>query len=163
MGVCFMFDNDFLNSIYNLISSNDDYYDNCIKLKSQKNFSTLWICNIAVIRFYENNNDNIIAVADSFLEMFNLDSDNFKIKEGQAWTTINFNYETQNRIIENIESVFNKCYKESATDIFGCCSRYEQCSDEMKCVHPDKEHARGCMYKVNLDNGKIFYGKNRNI
>lgn len=40
---------------------------------------------------------------------------------------------------------------------FGCCGRYKECSDVRKCVHYDLFYARGCQYKKNLDNGKIFY------
>ena len=46
---------------------------------------------------------------------------------------------------------------------FGCCSRYEQCSDERKCIHPDFLFSRACAYRENLEAGNIFYGKNRNI
>lgn len=40
---------------------------------------------------------------------------------------------------------------------FGCCSRYKECSQAGKCIHPDILYATACMYKKNLDNGKIFY------
>lgn len=46
---------------------------------------------------------------------------------------------------------------------FGCCSRYEACSDAKQCIHPDALLALGCKYRQNLMDGKIFYGKNRNI
>ncbi len=46
---------------------------------------------------------------------------------------------------------------------FGCCGRYEACSDEKKCIHPDIKFALGCIYRRNLMDGKIFYGKNRNV
>lgn len=46
---------------------------------------------------------------------------------------------------------------------FGCCSRYEACSDAMKCIHPDSDMAIKCAYRKNLKKGKIFYGKNKNI
>lgn len=46
---------------------------------------------------------------------------------------------------------------------FGCCSRFNKCSDAKKCVHDNKIYAMGCMYRRNLENGRIFYGKNRNI
>lgn len=45
----------------------------------------------------------------------------------------------------------------------GCCGRYLQCSDAGKCVHPDPKVALSCWYQQNLRDGKIFYGKNRNI
>lgn len=46
---------------------------------------------------------------------------------------------------------------------FGCCSRYEVCSDARTCIHPDVKFALGCQYRHNLIEGKIFYGKNKTI
>ena len=46
---------------------------------------------------------------------------------------------------------------------FGCCSRYEACSDAGKCVNPDQELSTRCYYKRNLHRGKIFYGINKNV
>lgn len=46
---------------------------------------------------------------------------------------------------------------------FGCCSRYEACSDAGHCIHPDIMFAAQCAYRENLANGRIFYGKNKNI
>lgn len=46
---------------------------------------------------------------------------------------------------------------------FGCCSKYEQCSDERKCLHANPMYSRGCAYRYNLEAGRIFYGKNRNV
>lgn len=50
-----------------------------------------------------------------------------------------------------------------ASDSFGCCGRYEACSDAKKCIHPDQLFAAACAYKKNLEQGRIFYGKNKNI
>ena len=44
-----------------------------------------------------------------------------------------------------------------------CCSRYMECSDAKKCVHPDKAFALGCGYRKVLQSGRIFYGSNRNV
>ena len=46
---------------------------------------------------------------------------------------------------------------------FACCSRYIQCSDAKKCLHPQQIYAKQCWYRDNLENDKIFYGKNKNI
>ena len=46
---------------------------------------------------------------------------------------------------------------------FDCCSRYKECSDAMRCIHPDKDFALLCGYRKILRSGRIFYGKNRNI
>lgn len=52
-------------------------------------------------------------------------------------------------------------YKSSSS--FGCCSKFIECSDLKKCVHENKIYSMGCKYRMNLEFGKIFYGKNRNI
>ena len=46
---------------------------------------------------------------------------------------------------------------------FGCCSNFMDCSDAKKCVHENKLYSTACMYRKNLENNRIFYGKNRNI
>lgn len=46
---------------------------------------------------------------------------------------------------------------------FGCCHNYVNCSNVLKCVHDDLIYATACMYRKNLENGKVFYGKNRNV
>lgn len=46
---------------------------------------------------------------------------------------------------------------------FDCCSRYMECSDAMRCIHPDKDFALLCGYRKVLRSGRVFYGKNRNI
>lgn len=55
-----------------------------------------------------------------------------------------------------------KCYSSKAST-FGCCSQFVECSDARKCVHENKLYSMACSYRKNLDKGKIFYGKNRNI
>lgn len=44
---------------------------------------------------------------------------------------------------------------------FGCCSRYEQCSDTGRCINPMLDLAAQCGYRKNLRRGRIFYGKNK--
>ncbi len=51
---------------------------------------------------------------------------------------------------------------ESKSASFGCCDKYEKCSDALKCIHVNRLYAKGCTYRKNLEQGRIFYGKNRN-
>ena len=46
---------------------------------------------------------------------------------------------------------------------FGCCSKYEQCSDARECLHSNPFYSLGCIYRTNLEAGRIFYGVNRNV
>ncbi len=45
---------------------------------------------------------------------------------------------------------------------FACCSRFEQCSDALKCVHENKLYSKRCKYRANLENGRVFYGRHKN-
>lgn len=64
-------------------------------------------------------------------------------------------------IRQNVEYCI-KHYK-SKEKTFGCCSSFIECSDAKKCIHPNKLYSTACMYRENLEKGKIFYGKNKNI
>ncbi|GHU95783.1 hypothetical protein FACS1894208_09220 [Clostridia bacterium] len=48
----------------------------------------------------------------------------------------------------------------SEREVFGCCSRYRDCSMAGECVHPDADFSAACTYKVNLEGGRIFYTQN---
>lgn len=45
----------------------------------------------------------------------------------------------------------------SSNSKFGCCSRYKECSNQEKCIHPNKLYATVCEYKKHLENGNAFY------
>lgn len=62
--------------------------------------------------------------------------------------------DVENFSMKILRDVFQK-YMPSYS--FGCCSRYKECSDAKKCIHPDLYYARGCHYRKNLKAGKIFY------
>lgn len=64
-------------------------------------------------------------------------------------------------IRENIVYCLKK-YRSNARS-FGCCDQFIECSDAKKCVHENKLYATACIYRRNLESGRIFYGKNRNI
>lgn len=40
---------------------------------------------------------------------------------------------------------------------FGCCSQYQKCSQAGKCLHEHPYYSKGCYYRENLENGKVFY------
>lgn len=51
----------------------------------------------------------------------------------------------------------------SKASTFGCCSKFNVCSEAKKCVHENKLYSMACSYRKHLDSGRIFYGENRNI
>ncbi len=40
---------------------------------------------------------------------------------------------------------------------FACCSQYQKCSQAGKCLHEHPYYSKGCYYRENLENGKVFY------
>lgn len=75
-----------------------------------------------------------------------------------------FSKEFSETEIEEFKSLLNKIFLETlAFPSFGCCAFYEKCSDKKECVHEDQLYSSACEYRKNLDSGRIFYGKNKNI
>lgn len=64
-------------------------------------------------------------------------------------------------IQENILYCLSK-YRSKAKS-FGCCSKYEECSNVMRCIHENRLYSTACLYRRNLESGRIFYGINKNI
>lgn len=66
--------------------------------------------------------------------------------------------------IEYFRALILSDYKHytSSGNNFGCCSSFNECSDKKTCVHSNLLYAKKCIYRTNLDQGKIFYGPNRN-
>lgn len=53
-------------------------------------------------------------------------------------------------------------FRNLISDTFGCCNDFNRCSDAKECIHKDDRFYNGCMYRTNLEAGRIFYGKNKN-
>ena len=76
-----------------------------------------------------------------------------RLKELQDITTLD----------DAIGNIFDYEIKRTHGDLFGCCSKYVQCSDSKKCVHEDFLLSLGCQYRINLLEDRVFYGKNKNM
>ena len=51
----------------------------------------------------------------------------------------------------------------STAPVFGCCSKYIECSNQRKCIHVNQLYSTACLYRKNLEANRIFYGINKNI
>lgn len=69
-----------------------------------------------------------------------------------------------NNDISDLKNYILELYTRSLPDedVFGCCNEFKMCSDVKSCVKGLKFSVR-CMYKKNLDAGRIFYSINKNI
>lgn len=81
-----------------------------------------------------------------------------QVEQPVGFVKMEFKRENFNNIFENILTYTIENYFPSHR--FGCCSKYEECSDAKCCLHEDKFYAKGCYYRENLEQGRIFYSKN---
>lgn len=85
------------------------------------------------------------------------------VEERGTWSRISVkNLEDVLDLMQQLSEVYMLVLSELGGESFGCCARYIECSDAGKCVHPDYFTSLACLYKRNLDNGRVFYGKNQN-
>ena len=61
-----------------------------------------------------------------------------------------------------ILDIYDYCEREAKGSLFDCCHRYEECSNALDCIHPDKEFSLCCSYRKKLKQGIVFFGINRN-
>ena len=66
-------------------------------------------------------------------------------------------------IREMLVAVYNDRKDAEIVESFGCCNDFVRCSDARQCLKANDPDYRGCQYRKNLEAGRIFYGKNRNI
>jgi len=149
------------------LSKDNSFFDPTIKryeLRLNKSYETILLCNSAVIRVKQlKNKETRLELSKKHMDLFGLQNEVKYTNSEVHWGKLSFDESVAIQIINNIKAVFERCYTDESVESFGCCSRYNECSDEMKCIHPDIKFAKGCYYKIHLENERIFYGKNRNI
>lgn len=121
----------------------------------------------SITKIEENEDSVIISIKESCLEHVSLPP-NTQTKTSKSnkasFVNISFSKDDANiyKVLEDVIRYRVKTYSSSANS-FGCCSQFEKCSDAKKCVHENKLYSTACQYRRHLENGRIFYGKNRNI
>lgn len=65
-------------------------------------------------------------------------------------------------IFTRLKELKRKIFRNTITEVFGCCNDFTACSDARRCLHPEDRFYNGCQYRENLENGRIFYGINAN-
>lgn len=119
-----------------------------------------------VVMNIQNNNDIELLIRNSQYNAIDLPNTATvkPVSSDTSFKHIIFTY-NDDTIYDYIKSNIIHCLKtyHSNARSFGCCSHFIECSDAMKCVHENKLYSTACSYRKNLEDGKIFYGKNRNI
>lgn len=134
-----------------------------IRMEANKDCSTVYWRNFLAFRLRIRKNTNYISVPlSSRSAVVNLASQDQQGKTGEDFWRVNL-WDTPvescaTALAAVIRDTINRQPKE-----WDCCSRYLECSNAKKCVHPDPAFALGCGYRKILASGKIYYGVNRNV
>ena len=154
----------FTSALLDAIKHSPNYYEGSFERKAYKQFDTIKICKSAVLRIWRGKVRTRIDIGDKYAVIIGLsESLSLPGTDGTGWFSLYADEEVIQHLMCKIVPVYNRCYEDEPAEVFGCCSRYIECSDAMCCLHPDKRLARGCTYKEHLTAGRIFYGENRNI
>lgn len=109
----------------------------------------------------------IVSIPDSVLPMVNSRFPNVPLVKKKSDSLTRASIASDSDELKDffnflVKAVLDKYFTEGS-DAFGCCSRYEECSDAKKCLHENILYARNCIYGAHLAKGRIFYGKIRNV
>ncbi len=91
-----------------------------------------------------------------------LENVSYKTAPKDEWSRIDCDI-NDTEFLNRFEIAFSMMFADLSTKDIGCCSHYIECSDVKRCVSNNPEIFLHCYYKTNLENGKIFYGVNKNI
>lgn len=138
--------------------------DMAIEAKQNIGYTSILCFNQVFLRLRTTKRGIMLEIKRSFINDFAISQDTLSgISSSPDWGRIMLTDEIEFLILHNLQTAYFHCYTLSSENTFGCCNSFLECSDAKRCVHPNKLFASGCLYRANLESGKIFYGKNRNI
>ena len=151
--------------ITNIINENSEPPTD-IKVQHQSAYSLLSFYDSGSLRVKYGSKISYISLAEPFKSLLSNYPDLTiqQLESEKLWTRVLFkSVDDLIKLSPLFVQVYDAAYLLVDTEIFSCCSRYVECSDNMKCVHPNLKFSKGCMYRKNLSKGLIFYGKNVRI
>lgn len=139
---------------------------NSLFCKNQKTYSSVWFSSQLVFKICCRKGRHYFGVSNAFISC----ADELCLaritKDGSCEGFTNFDFQMTTdgiMLFENfLCSVLDKAI-DSTPKEFDCCSRYNECSDAGICVHPKPDMAVACGYRKIMKQGRIFYGRNRNV
>lgn len=149
------------NKILNIFENNERALESVVIIEN-KNYHTINIEKNAAIRIYIKSASQYIEVKLKYEKLLINPYIPNSAKSPKDWIRYYINSIND---LDKIELALLEIYDDCkpAGTMFGCCSRFNKCSDAKKCIHSDRNYAKNCWYQENLKQGKIFYGKNRNV
>lgn len=144
----------------------------CINENSDKSISFTF-CGQKPLGFKLMKEKMAFIIKNDYYKLFDLDTLNINYEISNLKSMPDFtriilknNLETFKTLLDYIFSFSEKYVDEHYIPeyTFDCCSRYMECSNKLKCVQPNYLYSKCCNYNTKqLKNGRVFFGKNRNI
>lgn len=135
-----------------------------MEYKKTKSYLLISFYDLAYIRYISNQKSQFISIPVHLNHIIKLFKLNDLATEKSGWIKIPFVYIGQTFDLPKlILEIYDTCYAKVVGETFGCCSKYLECSDAKLCIQESEQWSKGCAYRKNLINGKIFYGKNSTI
>ena len=84
--------------------------------------------------------------------------------DADTYTSLSVTTETElQAFISGLQSLKRRLFRSIVIETFGCCNDFLRCSDAGHCIHTEDRFFNGCVYRTNLEQGRIFYGPKRNV
>lgn len=129
-------------------------------LKGEKAFSIVFLDNKLMMKFIFLKDACRLIVGAGYEKVLPSELNPYTMPSYSGFVCVDaVNVEFLNSLDDFIIKFYENC---SSRDI-GCCSHYEECSDASHCINTNIEIVLSCAYRQNLNAGKIFYGKNKNM
>lgn len=138
--------------------------ENFLSFDKKKDYSSITYRGsvVARIAFKGTKATTYIEVPEKTANLYDWDNAEFKRKDGMVYFYVASAAQAISSFGEMISTSLAVTI-EQYPKAFDCCSRYEECSNQKHCIHPDRVFASDCGYRRILKGGKVFYGKNRNV
>ena len=66
-------------------------------------------------------------------------------------------------VFSELRQIKRDVFRSLVTETYACCSSFNECSDAGECIKAKDRFSNGCGYRRNLEAGRIFYGKRKNV
>ena len=133
-------------------------------IQNKDNSTSFYIAKTLIFKLVDKNSTYIAITKNSIsnIDYSLLDYNILKSSPNLVRFNINDNI-LNNTQVDFFGGVVNNFIDSYGGEPFECCSKYVECSDSKMCLHVDLLYAKSCRYRENLENNRIFYGKNKNI
>ena len=147
------------------VISNNNLSCDKLRCESGKNYSSVWYDSQMVFRICLRGDYHYFGVSDAFTGTATEFHAERITKNGRTNGFTNYSFAPNAADIQLFSTFLASVLDQSIDGIskeFDCCSRFEECSNAKKCIHPNSDFAAGCGYRKIMKKGRIFYGQNRN-